>query len=94
MKRRKLNVIGATLRRLRMEKGLSQPQLAAKCSVLGWDVSAGTIAKVETHLRSVYDAELLIFANVLHVPMASLFPEVRASDLRECLHKPARAPRR
>jgi transcriptional regulator with XRE-family HTH domain len=90
MKRRKLNVVGATLRRLRLEKGLTQSQLAAKCSVLGWDVSAGTIAKVETHLRSVYDAELIVYARALHTPLAGLYPEVKASELRQCLNKPVR----
>jgi transcriptional regulator with XRE-family HTH domain len=91
MKRRKLNVVGATLRRLRLEKGLTQPQLAAKLSILGWDVSAGTVAKVETHLRSVYDAELFVYARALRVPLASLYPaEVKSADLRECLYKPVR----
>jgi transcriptional regulator with XRE-family HTH domain len=75
MKRRKLNVVGTTLRARRMERGLTQTQLAAKCSVLGWDVSPGMLAKVETHLRSVYDAELLIFAKALNVPLASLYPD-------------------
>jgi transcriptional regulator with XRE-family HTH domain len=90
MKRRKLNVMGATLRRLRLDRNLTQTQLAAKCSVLGWDVSAGTIAKVETHLRSVYDAELLIYARVLRVPLAALYPAVKPSELRSCLNKPVR----
>jgi transcriptional regulator with XRE-family HTH domain len=90
MKRRKLNVVGATLRRLRLERTLTQAQLAAKCSILGWDVSAGTIAKVETHLRSVYDAELLIYARVLRVPLTALYPEVKSSELRDCLNKPVR----
>jgi transcriptional regulator with XRE-family HTH domain len=73
-----------------LEKKLTQTQLAAKCSILGWDVSAGTIAKVETHLRSVYDAELLIYARVLGVPLAALYPEVKSSELRDCLNKPVR----
>ncbi len=91
MKRRKLNVVGATLRQLRMEKGLTQTQLAAKCSVLGWDVSAGSVAKIETQLRSVYDAELLIFARVLNAPLASLYPDkLSPSELRGCLNKPVR----
>jgi transcriptional regulator with XRE-family HTH domain len=90
MKRRQLNVVGATLRQLRLERGITQSQLAAKCSVMGWDVSAGTIAKVETHLRSVYDAELLVFARALRVPLAAIYPEVKPSDLRACLYKPVR----
>jgi transcriptional regulator with XRE-family HTH domain len=90
MKRRRLNVIGATLRRLRLERELTQAQLAAKCSVLGWDVTAGTIAKVETHLRSVYDAELLVFARALRVPLATILPDTKPSELRQCLNKPVR----
>jgi transcriptional regulator with XRE-family HTH domain len=90
MKRRKLNVVGATIRRLRLDRKLTQTQLAAKCSVLGWDVSAGTIAKVETHLRSVYDAELIVYARALRVPLALLYPELKSSELRDCLNKPVR----
>lgn len=90
-KPRKLNLVGRTLRQLRLSKGLTQAQLAARCGVQGWDVTASTLAKIETNLRSVYDAELIVFARALQVPLESLFPEApQKSLLRDCLNKPAR----
>jgi transcriptional regulator with XRE-family HTH domain len=88
---RKLNVIGAKLRSLRMEKGLTQEQLAAKCGVLGWDVSTGTLAKIETHLRSAFDCELVILARALRVEVGELIPsKFNRISLLECLNKPVR----
>ncbi len=88
---RKLNVIGTRLRDLRLQKGLTQDQLAAKCGVLGWDISAGTLAKVETHLRSAFDCELIVLARALRVSVGDLIPtRFNRIWLWECLNKPAR----
>lgn len=88
---RKLNIIGKKLRRIRKENGLSLTQLAAKCGVLGWDVTGGTLAKIEAQQRSAYDCELLILGKVLRTDIKELFPEKPDSaTLIECLNKPAR----
>lgn len=88
---RKLNIIGKRLRKLRQERGLSLAQLAAKCGVMGWDVTGGTIAKIEAQQRSAYDSELLILSKALHTEIKDLYPErVDNHTLIESLNKPAR----
>ena len=70
----KRNLVGAQVRRLRYQRGWTQEQLVAKCGTAGWDVSRGTLAKVEAAVRSVSDKELLVMANVLMVTPNDLFP--------------------
>ncbi len=92
---RQLNVIGAKLRFLRQRKEWTQAQLAAKCNLLGWDVSASTLAKLETHSRSAFDAELFILSRVLHVGVEELFPHrFHQGKLLDCANKPARVGKR
>ena len=67
------NIIGAQLRRLRYSKGLTQSELAARCGVAGFDISRGTLSKIEAGLRCVNDSELLLLAKVLKVPTDHLF---------------------
>jgi transcriptional regulator with XRE-family HTH domain len=91
MAHRKLNIIGGKLRELRMKRGYTLARLAAKCGVLGWDVSGGTLAKIETRQRSAYDSELFILKKALGVDAGDLFPErLDRVSLSECLHKPSR----
>ena len=69
------NIIGPTVRRLRNDAGLSQPMLAAKCGVLGWDLSREILAQIESQFRYVTDWELVVFARALHVDVETLIPE-------------------
>lgn len=69
------NVIGPLVRQFRAEAGLSQDQLAAKCGVLGWDISRGTLAKVEAQVRCVTDAELFVLSRALQLTSEQLFPK-------------------
>jgi transcriptional regulator with XRE-family HTH domain len=88
---RKLNVIGTKLRQLRMESGLTLEQLAAKCGISGWDVSGNTLAKIEVHLRSAFDCELIILAKALRVSVNDFIPsKLNKASLLECLNKPVR----
>jgi transcriptional regulator with XRE-family HTH domain len=59
---------------MRFTRGLSQEQLAAKCCILGFDLSRGTLAKIEAGIRCVTDAELRVLARSLRVKMDELFP--------------------
>lgn len=68
------NVVGTQVRKLRYERGISQEILAARCGRHGWDVSRGTVAKIEARIRCVSDNELLILARVLNVPLDQLYP--------------------
>ena len=69
------NVVGLQVRRLRRQQRLTQPALAARCQVLGYDLSRESLSKIEARLRSVSDAEVLMLAEALKVPYTLLFPE-------------------
>jgi len=59
------NIVGQNLRRKRVELQLSQDQLTTKCNLAGWDLSRGTLAKIEAGLRRVNDAEVVLLATVI-----------------------------
>ena len=67
------NVIGSQLRRIRFRKGLTQSELAARCCVVGFDISRGTLAKIEARVRCVSDIELKYIAKAVGVSVAELF---------------------
>ena len=91
MSQRQLNIVGHKLRDLRIKRGYTLARLAAKCGVLGWDVTGGTLAKIETRQRSAYDCELYILKKALSAETDDLFPErIGKEILIECLNKPAR----
>ncbi len=68
------NLVGPVIRKLRYQSGLTQPQMAARCALVGWNVSRETIAKIESQLRWVSDFELICLAKALRVDVLSLFP--------------------
>ena len=70
-----LNVIGTKLRHLREQQGLTQDQLAAKCQVLGLDITRGTLAKIESEIRAVFDHEIPFIAQALNTGIESLYPK-------------------
>ena len=91
MSRRQLNIVGQRLRELRLKRGYTLARLAAKCGILGWDVTGGTLAKIETRQRSAYDCELFILKKALGAQTDELFPDrINRDRLIECLNKPAR----
>lgn len=69
------NIIGAQLRRLRFKKGLTQSELAARCGVAGFDISRGTLAKIEAQIRCVTDRELTYLAKAIDVNINELFED-------------------
>lgn len=73
--KRRLNVCGPQIRRLRSRKGWSQPKLAEKCQIAGWDVSRDIIARIELQIRWIGDWELKILADVLNVTLDELYPK-------------------
>ena len=68
------NVVGSQVRKLRDAQGWSQETLAARCGRHGWDISRGTLAKVEARIRCVNDAELRILSAALGVKVDELYP--------------------
>ena len=69
------NVCGSSVARLRNKAGWSQSELAAKCQLIGWDVSRDIIARIEGRVRWVGDYELALLARVLGVSIVELLPK-------------------
>jgi transcriptional regulator with XRE-family HTH domain len=68
------NIIGPQVRRFRTARGLSQEAFAAKCQLLGLDISREVLARIEGRVRFVTDAELIVIARALAVELVALFP--------------------
>jgi transcriptional regulator with XRE-family HTH domain len=68
-----MNIVGVNVRKIRESKEWTQDQLAAKCNLLKWNISRGTLAKIEAQVRRVTDIEVKILAQVLNVPIGDLF---------------------
>lgn len=68
-----MNITGRQIKKLRIERGLTQEQLAARCNVAGFDITRSTLAKIESGVRQVTDVEVRFFAQVLKVSEGELF---------------------
>jgi len=68
------NIVGPQVRKLRCQQGMTQEALAARCGVLGWDLSRATLSKIEAQLRCVTDGELDFLARALRVEIPALYP--------------------
>ena len=78
MPRRFRNAVGPAVRLLRIEKGLTQDELAARLVLAGLtNADRVWVAKIESQIRSVFDYELAIVASVLGVKADDLLPEER-----------------
>ena len=69
------NVVGPQVRKIRRQQRLSQTKLVLRCQLSGFDLSRESLAKVEGGWRVVSDMEVLLLADALRVPFATLFPE-------------------
>ncbi|MCC5790344.1 MAG: helix-turn-helix transcriptional regulator [Opitutales bacterium] len=79
------NLIGPKVRELRIELGYSQEVFAAKCNLKGWDISRGTLSKIEAQLRRVNDAETFILAAALKCSVQILFESVRIQEAQKLM---------
>lgn len=59
------------VRRLREQPSMTQEDLAARCNLLGWNISRGTLAKIESQVRRVTDDEVALMAEALKVDIAA-----------------------
>ena len=59
----------------RNDHGISQPALAAKCQILGWDISRDIISGIESGIRGVADWQILVLAQALKVSPSDLLSE-------------------
>lgn len=60
---------------------MSQNDLATACQVAGWDISRGTLAKIEAGLRCVSDVEVVLLAKVIGCDPGDLLKK----GFQECL---------
>ena len=75
-----MNLIGGNVRKLRMEKGLSQQALSNKLETLAIYICRGSISRIEDRQRTVTDIELYGLSKVLEVPIESLFETERQGE--------------
>jgi len=68
-----MNIVGRNVRKIRENKKWTQEQLAAKCNLLEWNISRGTLAKIEAGVRRVTDIEVRLLSLALHVEYKELF---------------------
>jgi transcriptional regulator with XRE-family HTH domain len=71
------NIVGPQIRKLRYQQGMTQEMFAARCSILGWELSRGTLSKIEAQLRCVTDSELVILAKALKSDVNALLPSAK-----------------
>lgn len=70
-----MNVIGPQVKKIREQKTMTQEDLTAQCNLLGWSISRGTLAKIESQVRRVIDSEVVFLAQALEVEISELFEE-------------------
>jgi transcriptional regulator with XRE-family HTH domain len=68
------NIVGPSIRRLRNAKSISQERLSALCSLMGYEVSRSTLAKIEAQIRNVSDVEIFVLSASLGVEIRELYP--------------------
>ncbi|MGI5930655.1 helix-turn-helix domain-containing protein [Pseudoflavonifractor sp.] len=73
--RGKANLCGRQVRRLRVDLGLSQEQLAARLQVAGLALEQKAVSRIETGIRVVADFELLALAAALNTSPLALLDE-------------------
>ena len=72
---RRLNIAGQKVRQIRKEQKITQADVAARCSVLGFRIGESTISQIECGRRRLTDIELAYLAKALRVPVNILFPQ-------------------
>ena len=67
-----LNIIGPTLRKIRIEKGFSFERLSDQLILLGVNIPITSLHRIENNQRTVRDYELCAIAKVLNINVAEL----------------------
>lgn len=70
------NVVGKNVASLRNSVGLTQETFTAKLNLVGWSISRATLGKIESGVRRVNDAEVLLFSRALKCSYDDLFLEI------------------
>lgn len=67
------NIIGAKVKKLRIEKHMSQQQLSNKLETMAIYICRGSISRIEDQSRTVTDIELYGLSQVLATPIEDFF---------------------
>jgi transcriptional regulator with XRE-family HTH domain len=78
----KLNLVGPRVRQLRMNRHWTQRELSAIVCSLGWRITRGLLAKMESTETRVTDCDLVFLAKALNVDIADFFPNGLTSKIR------------
>ena len=70
-----MNMIGSNLRRLRIEKQLSQQDVCNRLEMMAIYICRGSISRIEDKKRTVTDIELYGLAKVLGVEISALLED-------------------
>ena len=70
-----MNVVGPQVRKLRESQDMTQEDLTARCNIIGFNISRGTLAKIESQVRRVTDMETTLLAKALKVPVDILYKQ-------------------
>lgn len=65
--------LGQNIRKIRMQKNLSQEQVSAQLQVRGCDVTRSALAKIEVGQRHIYPDELKALKEILSVSFDEMF---------------------
>ncbi len=66
------NIIGENLRKIRLQKRLTQNDVAVKLQLMGFELDRITISRIETGIRFVPDYEVKLLASALEISVESL----------------------
>ena len=70
------NVIGPVVRKLRVERNMTQKALAEQMQLRGVEIGDLVILRIEKGLRFVTDYEVRALADVFHVDVKDLYPSL------------------
>ncbi len=69
-----MNIVGPQIKAIRESKKMTQEELTAQCNLIGWNISRGTLAKIEAKVRRITDFEVAIVSKALKTKVQDLYP--------------------
>ena len=69
------NIVGVKVMKIRTERGIKQKDFLAQLQVLGMDISATSLSRLEGQYRLVQDFEVIFLAKALGVTTKDLLGE-------------------
>ena len=70
---KRMNLIGANIRALRLQANLTQNELSAKLETITVYICRSSISRIENSNRIITDIEIDGISRVLNVPVSDLF---------------------